>query len=71
MSILHFFEFVGFVVIGSHILAKVIVRDIWCRNGILHIIDDLLHIPTRNIMEEMARYNDLRFVQIYTTLRTL
>ncbi|OWF56282.1 fasciclin-1-like isoform X2 [Mizuhopecten yessoensis] len=51
----------GFGVTGSHIFAKVVVMDILCSNGVIHIIDDLLHVPTRNILEQMARYTDLEF----------
>ncbi|KAL5020344.1 hypothetical protein ScPMuIL_003236, partial [Solemya velum] len=49
----------GIRVEGSHIQASVIVEDIWCSNGVLHIVDNLLHIPTRNIIEELARWIDL------------
>ncbi|XP_033726221.1 fasciclin-1-like isoform X2 [Pecten maximus] len=51
----------GFVVTGSYIFAKVVEEDIWCSNGVIHIIDDLLHVPTRNILEQMSRYTDLEF----------
>ncbi|XP_069103214.1 uncharacterized protein [Argopecten irradians] len=51
----------GFVVTGSYIFAKVVEEDILCSNGVIHIIDDLLHVPTRNILEQMSRYTDLEF----------
>lgn len=43
----------GIRVIGSHIRANVVIEDIWCSNGILHIIDNILHIPTRTIKDEI------------------
>ncbi|KAK3584546.1 hypothetical protein CHS0354_031953 [Potamilus streckersoni] len=49
----------GLVVTGTFIEASVIVRDIWCSNGVLHIVDNLLHVPTRNIVEEMAKSIEL------------
>lgn len=50
----------GFTIEGSHIEANIVTSDIWCSNGVLHIIDNILHIPTRNIMDEMARHGDIR-----------
>ncbi|XP_061190852.1 fasciclin-1-like [Saccostrea echinata] len=48
-----------FTVEGSYVVAKVVTQDIWCSNGVLHIIDNILHIPTRNIMDELARHEDV------------
>ncbi|XP_052254628.1 uncharacterized protein LOC127860548 isoform X2 [Dreissena polymorpha] len=44
----------GLFIIGSRIRADVVIEDIWCSNGVLHITDNLLHLPTRNIVNEMA-----------------
>lgn len=43
----------GIYVIGSHIRANVVIQDIWCSNGILHITDNILHIPTRTVKDEI------------------
>ena len=43
----------GLHVIGSHIQANVVIEDIWCSNGILHITDNILHLPTRTVKEEI------------------
>ncbi|XP_041355644.1 uncharacterized protein LOC121373221 isoform X2 [Gigantopelta aegis] len=50
-------------VVGSHVKAHVMVQDIWCSNGILHIVDDILHVPIRSIMEELERRPSLSVTQ--------
>lgn len=49
---------------GSHVKARVIVKDIWCSNGVLHIVDDILHVAIRSIIEEMDRRPDIRYIVI-------
>ncbi|XP_052224064.1 uncharacterized protein LOC127839720 [Dreissena polymorpha] len=44
----------GLYIVGSRIRADVVIEDILCSNGVLHITDKLLHLPTRNIVDEMA-----------------
>lgn len=51
----------GITIQGGHIVAKIVTRDIWCSNGVLHIIDNILHIPTRNVMDELARHSEIRY----------
>ncbi|KAL3854622.1 hypothetical protein ACJMK2_013883 [Sinanodonta woodiana] len=68
----------GLVVTGTFIEASIIVRDIWCSNGVLHIVDNLLHVPTRNIVEELAKRTELSLVssllvdlpEIFETLKS-
>lgn len=43
----------GIYVIGSKVRVNVVIHDIWCSNGMLHITDGVLHLPTRNLMDEM------------------
>lgn len=47
-------------VTGSYIKAGVIVRDILCSNGVIHIIDNLMHVATRNVLDEMKRHKEIR-----------
>ncbi|KAK3094302.1 hypothetical protein FSP39_000056, partial [Pinctada imbricata] len=61
----------GFTVEGNHITANVIRKNIWCSNGILHIIDNLLHIPIRNVMEEIRRYPEISFISSFLNLETM
>ncbi|GFR75111.1 fasciclin-1 [Elysia marginata] len=49
---------------GGHVTSKVIVKDIYCSNGVLHIIDDLLHIPTRTVGHEIRLRPELRYMQV-------
>ncbi|XP_050398819.2 fasciclin-1 isoform X2 [Patella vulgata] len=56
-----------FEVEGSHVRARVIVKDIWCSNGVLHIVDDILHLPIRNIVQEIAKHSDLTFTSALIT----
>ncbi|XP_045209356.2 fasciclin-1-like [Mercenaria mercenaria] len=49
----------GLYVIGSKIRANVVIEDIWCSNGILHIVDNIIHLPTRNIVDEMSVHPSL------------
>ncbi|KAL4228516.1 hypothetical protein ACF0H5_011564 [Mactra antiquata] len=61
----------GLYVIGSKVRANVIIEDIWCSNGILHIIDNILHIPTRNILDEMSVQPTLRVMaMLMSSLRS-
>ena len=46
--------------VGSRIRANVVVHDIWCSNGVLHIVDNILHLPTRDIVDEIERHPKLR-----------
>ncbi|XP_046575754.1 uncharacterized protein LOC124283773 [Haliotis rubra] len=48
---------------GSHVKARVIVKDIWCSNGVLHIVDDILHVAIRSIIEEMDRRPDISYTR--------
>lgn len=48
-----------FYVKGGHITARITTSDIWCSNGVIHVIDNLLFLPTRNIYEEIARIDSL------------
>ncbi|XP_060585787.1 uncharacterized protein LOC132741599 isoform X2 [Ruditapes philippinarum] len=52
----------GLYVIGSKIRANVVIEDIWCSNGILHIVDNIVHLPTRNIIDEMSVHPTLSVV---------
>ncbi|XP_022312175.2 uncharacterized protein LOC111117369 isoform X1 [Crassostrea virginica] len=54
-----------FTIEGSHIVSKVVTSDIWCSNGVLHIIDNILHLPTRNLMDEMSRHGDISVFREY------
>ena len=48
-------------VTGSHVTARVTVQDIWCSNGVIFIIDEILHLPTRTIAEELKRRPELKY----------
>ncbi|XP_059159648.1 uncharacterized protein LOC131943508 [Physella acuta] len=48
---------------GGHVTSEVKVRDIFCSNGVLHIIDDILHTPTRTVDKEMRTREPLRYMQ--------
>ncbi|XP_055872602.1 uncharacterized protein LOC106073270 isoform X3 [Biomphalaria glabrata] len=50
-------------VIGGHVTSEIEVRDIFCSNGVIHIIDDLLHTPTRTIGREIKLREDLGYMQ--------
>ncbi|KAK3799814.1 hypothetical protein RRG08_048538 [Elysia crispata] len=49
---------------GGHVTSKVLVKDIYCSNGVLHILDDLLHIPTRTVGHEIRLRPELRYMQV-------
>ncbi|GFN95738.1 transforming growth factor-beta-induced protein ig-h3 [Plakobranchus ocellatus] len=49
---------------GGHVTTKLTVKDIYCSNGVLHIIEDLLHIPTRTVGEEIKHLDTLRYMQV-------
>lgn len=53
-------------VTGSYIKADVIVSDIMCSNGVIHVIDNLIHVPTRNILDEMKRHPEIRYWVVLT-----
>ncbi|XP_063437593.1 fasciclin-1-like [Mytilus trossulus] len=58
-------------VTGSYITAGVIVRDILCSNGVIHIIDNLMHVATRNILDEMKRHKEISVVSSFIGLYTM
>ncbi|XP_076439131.1 transforming growth factor-beta-induced protein ig-h3-like [Babylonia areolata] len=47
---------------GSHVKAKVTVQNVWCINGVIFIIDEILHLPTRTIAEELSRRPELKYM---------
>ncbi|KAL8603906.1 hypothetical protein ACOMHN_005126 [Nucella lapillus] len=47
---------------GSHVTAKVTARNVWCTNGVIFIIDEILHLPTRTIAEEISRRPELKYM---------
>ena len=48
-------------VTGSHVTARVTVQNVWCSNGVIFIIDEILHLPTRTIAEELKRRPELKY----------
>ncbi|KAH9491607.1 hypothetical protein Btru_031022 [Bulinus truncatus] len=48
---------------GGHVTSEIEVRDIFCSNGVIHVIDDLLHTPTRTIGREIKLREELRYMQ--------
>ncbi|VDI71879.1 Hypothetical predicted protein [Mytilus galloprovincialis] len=58
-------------VTGSYIKAGVIVRDILCSNGVIHIIDNLMHVATRNVLDEMKRHKEISVVSSFIGLYTM
>lgn len=50
----------GFIIEGSYIEVNIVISDVWCLNGVLYIIDNILYIFIRNIMDEMVCYGDIR-----------
>ncbi|WAR06644.1 BGH3-like protein [Mya arenaria] len=64
----------GVYAVGSRIRANVVIEDIWCSNGVLHVTDNLLHVPTRNILNEIQAQPGLSVMggvlQAYPTIMT-
>ncbi|XP_070177843.1 uncharacterized protein [Littorina saxatilis] len=55
---------------GSHVTAKVTVKDVWCSNGVIFIIDEILHLPTRTIADELKRRPELKYMTtLFESLR--
>lgn len=44
---------------GSHVTARVTEMDIWCSNGVVYVIDEVLHLPVRTIFQELKRHPNL------------
>ncbi|CAG5114897.1 unnamed protein product, partial [Candidula unifasciata] len=51
-------------VVGGHVTATVHLQDIYCNNGVIHIIDKLLHTPTQTIAKDVAFRNEVAYSNV-------
>ncbi|XP_025082165.1 fasciclin-1-like isoform X2 [Pomacea canaliculata] len=55
---------------GSHVTARVTEMDIWCSNGVVYVIDEVLHLPVRTIFQELKRHPNLSYMcTLFESLR--
>lgn len=45
-------------IVGGHVTSTVILQDIYCNNGVIHVIDKLLHSPTQTIAKDISLRNE-------------
>ncbi|KAK7475733.1 hypothetical protein BaRGS_00033005, partial [Batillaria attramentaria] len=51
-------------VTGSHVTARVTVKNVWCSNGVIYVIDEILHLPTRTVAEELNKRPNLVYMRM-------
>ncbi len=56
-----YFSAVGTIVVNN-VIAKVVEEDILLKNGVLHIVDSVLGVPTRSAWDFIQSQEALRLV---------
>ncbi|CAG5120492.1 unnamed protein product, partial [Candidula unifasciata] len=57
-------------VAGGHVTCTVHIQDIYCKNGVIHVIDMLLHAPTQTIAEHISWRPETAYSNVLISMHT-